>query len=113
MICRVMVVLPEDSGPKISDDPAARNAADTQRRVKADGPGGDHGNRQQRLAGAEPHNRPLPELFFNLCKGKFYGFGAVVDDGHWEGSSKGARPAHLVLFRQETARGLNWISMGL
>ena len=94
-------------------DAAAGNAAHAESRVEADGSGGDDGDGQQRLAGPEPHNRPLPELFFDLCKGKFYGFGAVVGDGHWEGSSKSARPAHLVLSWQETARGLNWISKGL
>ena len=63
-------------------DAAARDSAHAQRSVKADGAGGDHGNRHQRLFGPEPDNRPFPKLFFDLCKGKFYGFAAVIGDCH-------------------------------
>ena len=87
-------------------DAAAGNAAHAQRGVEADGSGGDDGDGQQRLAGPEPDDRPLSKLFFDLCKGKFYGFGAVVDDGHWEGSSKSARPARSPAFLAGNGAGL-------
>ena len=92
---------------------AAGNAADAEGGVEADGASGDNGDGQQRFARAEPDDRPFSKLFFDLCKGKFYGFGAVVGDGHWEGSSKVLALRHLLLFGQETTRGLNWISKGL
>ncbi len=82
MICRVMVVLPEDSGPVNLGHAAARNSTHAQRCVKADGAGGNHGNRHQRLFGPEPDNRPFAKLFFDLRKGKFYGFGAVIGNCH-------------------------------
>ena len=99
-----MVVLPEDSGPKTSRHAAAGNAAHAQRRVKADGAGGDDGNGHQRLLGAEPDNRPFAKLFFDLCEGKFYGFGAVIGDGHGEGSLKCSPDAGFRFLYEEIAR---------
>jgi len=52
-------------------------------------------------------------LFFNLCKRKFYRFGAVVDDGHWEGSSKKVLARQISCFLAGNGEGLNWISKGL
>jgi len=63
-------------------DAAAGDAADAQSRVEADGAGGDHGNRDESFFGAETDNRPFSKLFFDLCKGKFYGFAAVIGDCH-------------------------------
>jgi hypothetical protein len=63
-------------------DAAAGNAADAQRGIEADGASRDYGNRYHCLFGAEPDNRPFTKLFFDLCKGKFYGFAAVIGDCH-------------------------------
>ncbi len=68
-------------------DAAAGNAAHAESRVEADGAGGDDGDGQQRLVRPEPDDRPFSKLFFDLCKGKFYGFGAVIDDRHGAVSS--------------------------
>ena len=91
---------------------AAGDAAHTQGRVEADGAGGDNGNGHQRFLGAEPDNRPFAKLFFDLCKGDFYGFGAVVGYGHGEDSSICSPDASLG-FSRGNAGGWNWISMGL
>jgi len=55
---------------------------------------------------------PLPNCFFDLCKGNFYGFGAVVGYGHGEVSSM-CSPGASRGFSKGNAGGLNWISMGL
>ena len=44
MMCRVRVVLPEDSGPKISGDAPAGDAAHAEGQIQADGAGGDDGD---------------------------------------------------------------------
>ena len=66
------MVLPDDSGPKISIDPAARHAADAERVVDADGA---RRNEIDRLDGpflAEPHDRALAELLFDLADGQLH-----------------------------------------
>jgi hypothetical protein len=68
---------PEDLG-----DPAAGNAAHPQRSVEADGAGGDNCNRQKSFPGAKADNGTFAKLFFDLCECEFYGFGAVVGNGH-------------------------------
>ncbi len=68
MICRVMVVLPEDSGPKISIDASARNAADAECGVEGDGAGGDDGDRHDGFFRAEAHDGTFAELLFQLGK---------------------------------------------
>ena len=82
---------------------AAGNAAHAQRGVEADGSGGDNRDGQQGFARAEPDNRPFSKLFFDLCKGKFYGFGAVVGDGHWEAPSSSS-PCSLSCLAAGNAR---------
>ena len=93
-------------------DTAAGDAAHAQSRVEADGTSGDNGDGHQRLFGAEPNNRPFAKLFFDLCKGNFYGFGAVVGYGHGKVSSM-CSPGASAGFSRGNAGGLNWISMGL
>jgi hypothetical protein len=62
------VVLPDDSGPKIST--TRPRAAHAEREVDADGAGGDGVDRLNRALLAEAHDRPLPELLFNLDDGQ-------------------------------------------
>ncbi len=64
-------------------NPAARHAAHAERSVEADGSSGDNGDRQQGFFGAETDDGALAKLLFDLGKGEFYGFGAVIDDGHF------------------------------
>ena len=49
MIWSESVVLPEDSGPEDLDDAAARDAADAERRIHRERPGGDHRDRHGRM----------------------------------------------------------------
>ncbi len=69
MICRVMVVFPEDSGPKISDTrprgtPPTPSAASKLMDPVEITAMGSSASREP-----EPDNRPFSELLFNLCQG--------------------------------------------
>ena len=56
------------------DDAAARDAADAERVVDADGAGGDRVDRLNGALLAEPHDRALAELLLDLPDGQFDGF---------------------------------------
>ena len=82
MMCRVRVVLPEDSGPKIYlDDAPARDAANAQGQIKADGTRGNDGNVDVSLV-RELHYRALAVLALNGRKRGSQSFGAGVQ-GIW------------------------------
>ena len=68
--------------PEDFRNPPAGNATHAQCSVKADGAGGDHRDGQQRLLRAQADNGAFAKLFFDLCEGEFYGFGAVIGNGH-------------------------------
>ena len=70
--------MPDDSGPKISIDAAAGQAADAERVVDADGAGGNGLDRGNGAALPEAHDRALAELLFNLADGDVDGFGAFL-----------------------------------
>jgi hypothetical protein len=59
--------------PEDLDDAAARHAADAERVVDADGAGGDDLDGRHATLLAEPHDRPLAELLFNLANGQLEG----------------------------------------
>ena len=85
MICSVSVVLPDDSGPKISMTRPLGHAADPQRVVQADRAGGDGGNRRNGVLLPEAHDRALAKLLFDLAHGHFDGPGtlAIVPVFYW------------------------------
>ena len=64
MTCRASVVLPLDSGPKISMIAAAGNALAAQGDVERQAAGGDALDRRGRVA-AQGHDRPFAELLFD------------------------------------------------
>ena len=70
MTCSATVVLPEDSGPKISADPPAREAAHAQRRVERDRAARDRRHPNDGFLRAQPQNGALAELLLDLAQGK-------------------------------------------
>ena len=63
--CRATVVLPRGLRAVDLHDPAARQAADAERDVEGDRPGGDHADRRAGVV-AEAHHRALAVLF-SIC----------------------------------------------
>ena len=76
--CSASVVLPDDSGPKISMTRPARHAADAERIVQADRAGGNGGNGVARVFLAEAHDRALAELLLDLADGHLDGLSALA-----------------------------------
>ena len=68
--------------PEDLDDPSARHAAHAERRVEADGAGGDDGDGDDGVLGSEAHDGAFTELLFNLAECAFYCFGAVFRIAH-------------------------------
>ena len=70
MTCSASVVLPEDSGPKISMTRPRGTPPIAERVVDADGAGRDGLDRLDRALLAEPHDRALAELLLDLADGQ-------------------------------------------
>src|ERR1019366_3378628 len=68
--CKAMVVLPEDSGPKISTT--------RQRGVERNRARRNHRDRDDGFLRPQPHNGPFAELLFNLCEGEIDCLDALV-----------------------------------
>src|SRR5262245_17732874 len=58
-------------GSEDLDDTAAGETTDAKRPVDADRSGGNRGDGCDRVGAAEPHDRALPELFFDLADRQF------------------------------------------
>ena len=76
MMCRARVVLPLDSGPKISTMRPLRDAADAEGEVEGQGAGRDAGDPLALLV-AHAHDRTLPELPLYLGDGGVYGLALI------------------------------------
>ncbi len=77
MTSSVRVVLPEDSGPKISTTRPLRQAADAECDIQPQRTGGDDLDVAGRAAVAEAHHGALAELPFNLSESGGEGLFAV------------------------------------
>jgi hypothetical protein len=101
--------------PEDLRDAAAGNAADAQGGVEADGAGGDNRNGQKGFLGAEADDGAFAKLFFDLCEGEFYGFGAVIGDGHWGSLLCGNATLRgsCISVKGDQRQGMECISMGL
>ncbi len=73
-------------GPVDFDDAAARQAAYAQRDVQPQGTGGDHLDVLELFALAQPHDRALAELLFDLGQRRLQGLGFFAVGGADAGS---------------------------
>ena len=78
MICSESVVLPDDSGPKISTTRPRGHAADAEGIIEADRPGGDGGNGGDGVFLAQAHDRAFAELLLDLADGHLDGLEAFA-----------------------------------
>ena len=71
--CSAMVVLPDDSGPKISTDAAARKAADAQRVIERNRAGRNRRHRHDGFLRSQPQDRAFTELLLDLAESESKG----------------------------------------
>ena len=78
MICSASVVLPDDSGPKISITRPRGTPPMPERVVEADRPGGDRREWGAGVLLAQAHDRALAELLLDLADGHLDGLHALA-----------------------------------
>ena len=68
--CSAMVVLPEDSGPKISLMRPRGNPPTPERVIERNGAGRNHRHRNDGVLRPQPQDRAFAELLFDLAEGR-------------------------------------------
>ena len=81
MTCSVSVVLPARFRAENFNDAPARHAAHAERRIDRQRAGGDHADRHQHVAAAQPHDGALAVILFNLRNRSFQHFCFIVRHG--------------------------------